>query len=137
MPAFDSCHPQIIRALEKAGWRVVAQQERFWVNKRIMFIDIKAARGINGRSQQILLSEVKCFPDSENTTREVYVAIGQYIVYQAALDQLRDTTPLYLTIPEHIYNRVFDEVIRRAVNDHRIKLIVVNLADEVITQWNE
>jgi XisH protein len=63
MPKLDQCHDQIVRALEKEGWRVRPMQEQLYTPDRAAFIDIVASRGANGSSQEILLVEIKCFPN--------------------------------------------------------------------------
>jgi hypothetical protein len=40
-----------------------------------------------------------------------------------------------LVIPEAIYNTVFDAVVRQIIKQHDIKMIIVNLETEAITQW--
>ncbi len=86
--AFDVCHEQIVHALEKEGWRVTKQQAKLNTTLRQIFVDIFAERGINGSRQQILLVEVKCFPDRESTTQELYISIGQYLIYRAVIAEL-------------------------------------------------
>ncbi len=102
-----------------------------------MYMDVQASQQANGRRQQILLAEIKCFPDRNNTTREVYIAIGQYIFYRAVLSEFHDTTPLYLAIPEAVYIGIFDVYVRRAIVDNKIKLLIVNIEKEQIVQWIE
>ena len=80
MPRLDDCHEQVVHALEKDGWNVDDKPRRLIHQERLVFIDIQAARGTNGSRQQILLAEVKCFPDRERTTQELYIAFGQYII---------------------------------------------------------
>jgi hypothetical protein len=48
MPALDACTPQIINALQKAGWKIIGQHERLFVDGRLAFIDLKAVRELNG-----------------------------------------------------------------------------------------
>jgi hypothetical protein len=67
----------------------------------------------------------------------MYVSIGQYLVYAALLEELKDTTPLYLAIPEHAYAEYFDRVIQRVIQNHHIRLIIVNLDKEEIVRWIE
>jgi hypothetical protein len=45
--------------------------------------------------------------------------------------------PLYLAVPEIIYNTIFDSTVRDAISDNNIKMIIVNLETETITQWIE
>ena len=137
MPALDYCHPHIVHALEKDGWAVDVQPRQFYVEGRTVYIDIHAARGVNGDRQQILLAEIKCFPNRSSTTRELYIAIGQYIIYRAVLNELQNQTTLYLAIPETVYQSIFDSTVMRAINDSNIKLVIVNLEQEQIVQWNE
>ena len=137
MPALDYCHPQFVRALQKDDWLVKEKPEQFRVTGRIIFIDISASRGTNGLKRQALFAEIKCFPDLQSTSRELYIAIGQYIVYRAVLAELQDTTLLYLAVPESVYQTVFDVAVRRAISDNQIKMVIVNLETETITQWIE
>jgi hypothetical protein len=48
MPALDACHPQVITALQKDGWRIIGQNERLYLDGRMAFVDVKAVRGTNG-----------------------------------------------------------------------------------------
>lgn len=99
-------------------------------SQRFIFVDIQAARRRNRTQQQLLLSEIKCFPDRDSTTRELYNAVGQYIIYQAVLDEVAETTPLYLAISEVIRSTIFDRVVERAIKDHQVNLIIVNLKSD-------
>jgi len=103
----------------------------------LVFIDIQAAKGVNGRRQQILLAEVKCFPDRESTTQELYIAFGQYILYRALLAQEEIDLPLYLAVPLDAYEDIFDSTVMRTISDNRIKLVIVNIETETISQWRE
>ncbi len=135
--AFDVCHEQIVRALEKDGWQVDERPRRLNLKDRVVYIDIQAMRQVNGSRQQILLAEVKCFPDRDSTTRELYIAFGQYIIYKAMLAELDIATPLYLALPGEVYNQLFDSTVQRAVRDNHVKLVIVNLDTETVSQWRE
>lgn len=135
--AFDVCHDQIVRALENDGWQVNERPRRLNLEDRVVYVDIEAMRQVNGSRQQILLAEVKCFPDRDSTTRELYIAFGQYIIYRAMLAELGVGTPLYLALPEEVYNQLFDSTVQRAVRDNHVKLVVVNLDTETVSQWRE
>ena len=137
MPSFDSCHEQVMRALQKDGWRITEQQVPMKLNRRRVFVDLLATRGTNGSRQEIALVEVKCFPDPQNTSQEIYTAVGQYIIYRAMLRELELDIPLYLSIPETIFDDVFDVIVRRAIQENQIKLVIVNLDKEKIVWWSE
>lgn len=137
MPRLDDCHEQVVHALEKDGWSVDHRPRRLIHEERLVFIDIQAAKGVNGSRQQILLAEVKCFPDRERTTQELYIAFGQYIIYRALLAQEEINLPLYLAVPLDAYGDIFDSTVQRAISDNKIKLVIVNLETETIAQWRE
>jgi hypothetical protein len=137
MPQFDTCHQQVVSALQKDGWRIVAEQSVILAQKRKGIVDIRAAREINGSRQQIMLVEVKCFPDREDTTQELYTAIGQYIIYRAIMVQLGMNIPLYLAVPDEVFANTFDSSVRWAISDSRIKLIIVDIKAESVRQWIE
>lgn len=137
MPRYDDCHSQVVRALEKDGWRVSDKAIRIRTPRRTIHIDARASRRSNGRQQQILLAEVKCFPDANSTTTDLYIAIGQYILYRAVLAIIQDATPLYLVIPAWAYQDIFDTAARHAINDSKIKLIVVDVETESVREWIE
>jgi hypothetical protein len=135
MPAIDQCHDIVVRALQKDGWAVHPTPLRVDAGKRTAHIDIEAWRQMNGNSQKVILTEVKCFPAGRNIAKEIYIAIGQYAVYQAIIIEAGLTATLYLAIPEDIHKKVFDVVLNRVVRDHKIKLVIVDLDTETITQW--
>ena len=137
MPSFDQCHNQVMRALQKDGWRITEQQVPMKLGRRRVFIDLRATHGANGSRQELALIEVKCFPDPQNTSQDIYTAVGQYILYRAMLRELELDIPLYLSIPEVIYNDVFDTIVQRAVAESQIKLVIVNLDEERVVRWSE
>jgi hypothetical protein len=135
MPALDHCHPQIVRALEKDGWAVDSLPVTLSNELRSFVVDIRATRQTNGARQTILLAEVKCFAGRDATTTELYVAIGQYMMYRAMLSELRQNIPLVLAVPEQVFAHIFDSVALKAIADGRISMIVVDLTSERIVRW--
>lgn len=135
--ALDTCHEQIVRALQNDGWIVDDRPRRLSHDGRVIFIDLRATRQANGSTQPILLAEIKCFPDRKDTSQELYTAVGQYIIYRAMLVERKIEIPLYLAIPDEVYRDMFDSTVQRAIGDNRIKLVIVNLETETITQWRE
>lgn len=63
MPRLDDCHPQIVRALEKDGWKVEPHAYKIETSERTIFIDVEASRQNNGSRQHVIVVEIKCFPD--------------------------------------------------------------------------
>jgi hypothetical protein len=79
MPAFDHCHDQVVRALQKDGWRVVRSPYTIYLPYRYVFADLLVRRENNGNVDQIAIVEIKCFSSNTNTTTELYTAIGRIL----------------------------------------------------------
>lgn len=137
MPAVDQCHDQVVRALEKSGWRLYRSPANFFTPERTVFIDMELSRRQNGTSEQIILVEVKCFPESGSMTKELYSSIGQYLVYRAILQELELVYDLYLSVPQHIFVSLFDSAVNRVINDNQLKLVIIDLESEEVVKWIE
>lgn len=131
MPALDDCQPQVVRALQNAGWTVLPKPKRLIVGRRVSYVDLVAVQG----ERQIYV-EVKCFADPDSS-HEQYIAVGQYLLYRAMLEALEDPTPLYLAIPGTIEATSIDLVLRRVLENNQIRLLVVDMEMETITGWKE
>jgi hypothetical protein len=108
LPALDRCHPQVVHALEKAGWTVLPKPYALYLNRaHRLHIDIETIRNSGTASQSIIVVEVKCFDDEKTETGDLYTAVGQYLVYQGLLHQKGIVTPLYLGFPKPLMRASF------------------------------
>ncbi|MBX3083925.1 MAG: hypothetical protein KF716_19980 [Anaerolineae bacterium] len=138
MPVLDSCHHQISRALRRDGW-TIADKPKYIGDAEteiFVYIDIEAFRDPNGSplETRTIYVEVKCFP-RKNVTQEIYIALGQYLIYRALLEKQAIAVPLFLAVPQPIYEATFNTVFRKALHDSGIMMIVVDLETETIVQW--
>lgn len=133
MPAIDRCHEPIVHALEKADWRVRPVPHLIRIPKRRnpLLADIKAVRGEN----EIIIVEAKCFV--LNTPDELYSAIGQYLVYRSLMSKAKVAYPLYLAVPLTAYHGILEEMGMDVMAETGIKLIVVDMENEVVVRWLE
>ncbi|GIK67505.1 MAG: hypothetical protein BroJett018_52990 [Chloroflexota bacterium] len=136
MSALDACKPQIIRALEKDGWQIVEKPHQIGFNDRMAYADF-SARHVNEDDEQfIIVMEVKCFTNPKADLTELYTAIGQYQFYIAAMRSNREEFPLYLAIPTTAYLRFLEAtVLLDAFQIARVKLVVVDISQEVVERW--
>jgi hypothetical protein len=135
VPAIDQCQQQVVRALEKDGWTLAASPETVSNIYRTVFVDMKLTRGVNGTREVIMLVEVKCFPDPKNTTPDLYASIGQYLIYRAMLEVDGKFNNIFLTIPESIFEVNFDPIVMKVILENEIRIIVIDLENEVIVKW--
>jgi hypothetical protein len=134
MPAVDQCEPQVIRALDKAGWQIMNRPYSIkLVGRRgYVFADLR----LRSHDQEIIVVEAKCFADPDGWLEELYRSIGQYMLYRNALRLRELPQSLYLTVPTRAYQQLFLlPAVQATVNEAKIKLIVIDLDREVIVSW--
>lgn len=131
MPALDSCHSNVVKALEKDGWSVspVPHAIRAPGRRYPLLADLRAERD----SDTIIVVEIKCFMDDPLV--ELYGAIGQYLIYRNLLTQSSNPYPLYLAVPTYAYHGIVKEVGAGVIAETQMKVIVINIDNEVIEQW--
>lgn len=79
--------------------------------------------------------EVKSFVGLSNLS-DFHLAVGQFLNYRLALEELESDRILYLAIPDDIYNTFFqDSFIQKVIDVYSIKLIIVNPKKGEITLW--
>ncbi len=137
MPQLDSCHPQVVHALEKAGWAVVVSPFRLESPLNDLFVDILLDRSSEPETQQIIVVEVKCFTDRNAQTYELYVAIGQYLVYRELLTANGIEHPLYLAVPSVAFYGIFEAIGMPVAIKTQMKLVIIDLDKEEVVQWIE
>ncbi|MCU0515150.1 MAG: hypothetical protein MUE40_21560, partial [Anaerolineae bacterium] len=126
MPVHDHCEPQIIRALEKAGWQIYPRQYALYLPGRRfpLIADIQAQKA----DATIIIVEVKCF--TGEVLAELYTAFGQYLVYRSLLQLRRIQKTLYLAIPQLAYDTIFKDFGLQIAVENAIKLLIVDLERE-------
>lgn len=134
MPARDVCEPQVVAALEKAGWVVTNQPYTIGLNRvEYAYADLRLRYVRDSRS--IIVVEVKCFATATTYTDDFYHAVGQYLTYRAILRLKGVDEPLYLAVPLHFYDEITQRAVMQSViTDAKISL-VVDLDDEEIVSW--
>jgi hypothetical protein len=133
MPAKDHYHDVVKRALAKDGWTITAEQHFIKLPERRFWVDLQA--GLQNENQRIFI-EVKSFRNVPSPVESLAASVGKYVIYRVALDRLRDTTPLWLAIPQTAYRGIFSQAIGQAVIKRLgVSLIVYDIEREVIVRW--
>ncbi|KAB2854448.1 MAG: hypothetical protein F9K46_16935, partial [Anaerolineae bacterium] len=136
MTALDSCEPQIIRALEKDGWRIVVKPYSIYVDERSVLADFGAQYVSPTEVRTIVVVEVKCFSNPKADLANLYTAIGQYQYYRVNLKRDKPDVTLFLAIPDEAYQRF---LLQRSFLDTfaetGVKLLIVDTEEEEIVQW--
>ena len=130
--AKDFFHDVVRRSLEKDGWTITDDPLFLRFGGIEMYIDLAAERG----TEKIAV-EVKSFL-APSTTVEFNTALGQFLKYQLALEQVQPDRVLYLAIPIDTYDSFFTlELPQLLIQRYQVHLIVYEPEDEVIVLWKK
>jgi hypothetical protein len=136
MTAIDICELHVIHALEKEGWYVINKPHAIPLDTRVILADMSLEQSTNGKTNEPIVVEVKCFTHASNDLQEFYTAIGQYLVYRTGIAIHQDGLPLYLAISGEVYARLTLEPVFSAMfREFDVKLIIVDMDEERVIQW--
>ncbi len=136
MPAKDSIHEIVKKAVIKDGWEITNDPYVISYGERFLFVDLGASSFIGVRQgNKHIAIEIKQFR-SQSQIADLEQAIGQYILYRLLLNQVDPERDLYLAISEATYSNIFTEPIGKlAIAQLPLKLIIVDLKKKEISQW--
>ncbi|MDZ8034567.1 MULTISPECIES: XisH family protein [unclassified Nostoc] len=137
MSARDKFHHVVKSALQKDGWRITHDPLLIRIeNVTDMYIDLGAERIIAAeREGQIIAVEVKSFIGT-STISEFHTAVGQFINYRYALEEIDSERVLYLAVPLNTYNDFLNKpFIKSIIQRSQINLIVYDVETEEIIRW--
>jgi hypothetical protein len=136
MPAKDIYHNTVKNALIKDGWTITDDSLFIQFGEVDMYIDIGAERIIAAENgTQKIAVEIKSFLEP-SLVSAFHTAMGQYIDYRHALEELQSERILYLAVPQEVYETFFTRnFIQSVINRFAVKLIIYSPPQEVIIQW--
>ena len=136
MPSKDLFHDAVRHALEKQGWTITHDPLHLRVGKIDMYIDLGAEQVLAAeKGEQKIAVEIKSFLRTSTIT-DFYLALGQFIPYQMALEELEPERTLYLAIPGDVYELFFQQAfIEKIVQRQQVKLLIYNADHEEIEAW--
>ena len=133
MPAKDRYHDVVVPALQKDGWTIIAEQIALSMPARRLWIDIRAQKEAQNA---LILVEVKGFDTLSSPVAYLADAIGQCVLYQAILEYVGITDPLYMAVPAAAFEGILGEEIgRQAIRKAQIRVIVFDAEQEEIVRW--
>ena len=137
MSAKDIVHEIVREALEKDGWVITHDPLFLRVSENIgMFLDLAANKVIIANRETLKIAvEVKSFVGLSAVT-DFHLAIGQFLNYRLALEELEADRILYLAIPDDIYHNFFQDIfIQKVIDNYSIKSLIINPQQGEIILW--
>ncbi|NES85621.1 MAG: fatty-acid oxidation protein subunit alpha [Moorea sp. SIO2B7] len=137
MSARDFFHQVVKSALIKDGWEITHDPLSISFGGVDMSIDLGAEKLIGAqKDNQKIAVEIKSFLAKSSAISEFHTALGQFINYRAALRHEDPERILYLAVPLVTYNSFFElDFPQLMVEENKIKLIIYDPENEVITKW--
>ena len=138
--AKDIYHQQVREALIKDGWTIthdpLALENKG--EKMDYEIDLGAEKLIGAeRGTEKIAVEVKSFLKA-SLTHEFHGILGQYIVYEEALEYLESDRILYLAIPDFAFTRIKDyPFLSYLLVKKNVKYLVFDKNQSIILSWKK
>lgn len=136
MAAKDKFHDAVKNALIKDGWNITNDPLTFKIEGINISIDLGAEKIIGAeRNGEKIAVEIKSFISPSPLT-DFHAALGQFLNYRLFLEEEEPERTIFLAIPVETYKDFFQKnIIQKAVNINRIKIIVYDSVSEVIELW--
>jgi len=139
MPARDTYHDAVCKALEKDGWKITHDPLRILWQGKVMFVDLGAEPIIAAEKEhQRIAVEIKTFPNP-NGVNDIHEAAGQYVFYRSVLRRIQPNRFLFLAIPKAAFDALFDEdqVGEVLLQDEQIRVLIYEPETKEIIRWLE
>jgi XisH protein len=135
MPAKDTFHDAVRRALVKDGWTITHDPfPMLWGDQR-MFADLGAEQVLAAeRANRRIAVEIKSFL-GKSLLDDLEKALGQFILYRTVLGRLEPDREMLLALPYDVAV-VFDEPLGRLLLEaNLVRAVSFDPVQEVIVQW--
>ncbi len=137
MSAKDIFHDKVKNALIKDGWTITDDPYSLkWDNGENLFIDLAAERVIAAeKNNEKIAVEIKTFI-GKSTMYDLHLAVGQFMVYQIALEEKEPDRVLFLAVPMEILQEIFLKPKASKLTEKvNLKIIGFDVEKEVIVEW--
>lgn len=137
MSAKDRFHDAVKQGLQKESWTIT--HDLLWLEfseEDLVKIDLGAEKLIGAMRDNVKIAvEVKSFLRDSAIT-DFHLALGQFLNYRLALEQMEPDRTLYLAVPIAAYESFFRrELPKVAIQTYQVKLIVYDPTNEEPLQW--
>lgn len=134
--ARDYFHEHVREALEKSGWKITDDPLKLGRGLAQYQVDLGAEQLFAAeKGPERIAVEVKSFVGN-SAVSEFHKAVGQFVDYEIALEELDPERSLFLAIPLATYeNFIKEELIERSLVRIKAKLLVYNPVTKSIVSW--
>lgn len=137
MPAKNIFHAAVVTALHADGWTITDDPLALRVGDRDLLIDLGAERVVVGaeRDAERIAVEVQSFR-SPSGVADLQQALGQYAMYRVVLARQDPDRPLFLAVPQTVYDGILSEPLGQVVlTDLNIRVLVFDADRQEVVRW--
>jgi hypothetical protein len=136
MPQTDLYHNAVKNALIKDGWTITHDPLTVRLLDMRLYIDLAAEKILTDDLESSKIGiEIKVF-ESDSFVNEFEKALGQYDLYQMALNQFQKERKLYLAVAISVYEKYFQRPsVQLVVSEKKINLMIFEPENEKIVKW--
>src|SRR5215212_2856877 len=136
VPSRDLYHDAVKAALLKDGWTITHDPFTITFGRRRVFVDLGAERMLAAeRGEEKIAVEVKSFL-GPSELHDVELALGQYVLYRALLEEWEPERTLYLAVPAATFVDLLEGTLPHAVLDQTgLRCFAFDPEEEIITRW--
>jgi hypothetical protein len=137
MAARDLYHKAVVDALEVDGWAIKKDPFVITYLTRTVLVDL-AAEGLSlvaNKGKRKIAIEIKSFLNN-SPIKDLQEAIGQYLMYQAILQETDPSCQLWLAVPAAVYDKFFQEDFTQFVLEKiPMNLVIFDSVEAQVIQW--
>ncbi len=135
MPQRDIIHDAVRNALIKDGWTIIADPYTITYRRSQLYADLCAEQQEDVGAKRVIVVEVNSFLGA-SALNDFHAALGQYISYRDLLAEIGQPFQVYLAMSRQAYRTVFGvDAVQAITRRERLLLLVVDVQEEVITEW--
>lgn len=137
MSAKNLYHDTVVAALTADGWTVTEDPLALAYGGHNLYVELGLVEPTIAATQagREIAVEIQSFV-GKSVINDLHRSVGQCLVYQAILDEVRSGLPLYLAVPEDVYRSLFTDQLGQLVLTRLIRrLVVFDATSRRVTQW--
>jgi hypothetical protein len=136
MPARDLYHDAVKQALVHDGWTITHDPLALQWGAKDLYVDLGAQQLVGAEKPgQKIAVEVKSFLGPSDID-DLEKALGQFTLYHDVLAEREPDRMLYLAVPAHVLEDIFEEPIGQLLlKRRRLRLVVFDHERERIVRW--
>ncbi len=137
MSARNIYHDAVVHALTAEGWTITDDPLKVSYGGQDLYVDLGAERVMIGaeKGQERIAVEVASFLNP-SLVYDLHAAVGQYDIYRSVLAESEPDRPLYLAVPERVYENLLTTKFGLFITEKlQLRLLVFDHEKEKVLRW--